>query len=297
MKRHLSGFGISALFHAGLALAALPLWLSQPTEPPAKPAPLTLALAQFQPAPQPVAPTPEIQAVAKPEPKPAPQPIAQPITPPKPVVKTAVAKPKAQLVPKPESKPKPVPKPITPPKPVVKAAVEKPKPHPTPKPEPKSAPQPVTKAVPQPLPVARLPDAASIAKPVVAAVAHPTAVARPTAPKPVPVAPAAPKPPPAVTNPAAEAAYRAKLQRLIASHKQYPRMAEKMEVEGIVTVAFTVLPNGTISGARIAKSSGDSSLDQAALQAVQASSGALPFPPDIRKPQWGFNIGVNFQLE
>ena len=294
MKRHLSGFGISALFHAGLALAALPLWLSQPTEPPAKPAPLTLALAQFQPA-APVAPQP----VAKLEPKPEPQPITKPITPPKPVVKTAVAKPKVQPVPKPEpkSKPKPVPQPITPPKPVVKAAVEKPKSHPTPKPELKSAPQPVAKSAPQPLPVARLPAAASIAKPVVAAVAHPTAVARPTAPKPVPVAPAAPKPPPAVTNPAAEAAYRAKLQRLIASHKQYPRMAEKMEVEGIVTVAFTVLPNGTISGARIAKSSGDSSLDQAALQAVQASSGALPFPPDIRKPQWGFNIGVNFQLE
>ena len=97
MKRHLSGFGISALFHAGLALAALPLWLSQPAEPPAKPAPLTLALAQFQPA-APVAPQP----AAKPEPKPAPQPIAKPITPPKPVVKTAVAKPKVQPVPKPE---------------------------------------------------------------------------------------------------------------------------------------------------------------------------------------------------
>ena len=287
MKRHLSGFGISALFHAGLALAALPLWLSQPAEPPVKAPPLTLDLAQFQPA-APVAPQP----VAKLAPKPEPQPIAKPITPPKPVVKTAVTKPKVQPVPKPEpkSKPKPVPQPITPPKPVVKAAVEKPKSYPTPKPELKSTPQPV-----QPLPVARLPAAASIAKPVVAAaVAHPTAVARPTAPKPVPVVS---KPPPAATNPAAEAAYRAKLQRLIASHKQYPRMAEKMEIEGIVTVAFTVLPNGTISGARIAKSSGNSSLDQAALQAVQASSGALPFPPDIRKPQWGFNIGVNFQLE
>ena len=277
MKRHLMGFGISALLHAGLVLAALPIWLVQPAEPLAKPAPLTLDLAQFQPpppvAPQPVASAPEPQSVSKPVPKP-------------------------ELKPVPKPAPKPVPQPVPKPKPV---------PQPVPKPEPRSAPKPVSKPIPKPIaspkpqPIVKAvtakpqPETVSRAEPML----HPTpSPVRPiAAPKPVPVAPAAPKPAPVTNNPAAEAAYRAKLQNLIAARKQYPRMAEKMEAEGTVSVAFTVLPNGTITGARVASSSGNQWLDQAAVQAVNAISGALPFPPDIRKPQWGFTIGVSFHLE
>ena len=277
MKRHLMGFGISALLHAGLVLAALPIWLVQPAEPLAKPAPLTLDLAQFHPpppvVPQPVASAPEPQSVSKPVPKP-------------------------ELKPVPKPAPKPVPRPVPKPKPV---------PQPVPKPEPRSAPKPVSKPIPKPIaspkpqPIVKAvtakpqPETVSRAEPML----HPTpSPARPiAAPKPVPVAPAAPKPAPVTNNPAAEAAYRAKLQNLIAARKQYPRMAEKMEAEGTVSVAFTVLPNGTITGARVASSSGNQWLDQAAVQAVNAISGALPFPPDIRKPQWGFTIGVSFHLE
>ena len=269
MKRHLTGFGISALLHAGLVLAALPVVLLQSAEPPAKEPPLTLDLAQFQPppppvAPQPVAPAPEPKPVPKPEPKPVPKPKSEP-----------------KPVPKPEPKPvsKPIPKPIAPPEPKVVAEKPKPIPQSEPQPEVVSKPsivhQPVPRAEPAPPPPVR-PIAAS---------------------KPVPVAPAAPKPAPVTNNPAAEAAYRAKLQSLIAARKQYPRMAEKMEAEGTVSVAFTVLSNGTITGARVASSSGNQWLDQAALQAVQAASGALPFPADIHKTQWGFTISVNFQLE
>ena len=279
MKRHLTGFGISALLHAGLVLAALPVVLLQSAEPPAKEPPLTLDLAQFQPSPspvasQPVAPAPEPQPVPKPIPKPEPKPVPKPE--PQPVSKP-ITPPKPKPIPKPE--PKPVSKPIAPPEP--KALAEKPKPIPQPEPLPEvvSKPsivhQPVPRAEPAPPPPVR---------PI-------------AAPKPVPVAPAAPKPAPVVNNAAAEAAYRAKLQSLIAARKQYPRMAEKMEAEGTVSVAFTVLPNGTITGARVASSSGNQWLDQAALQAVQAASGALPFPPSIKKAQWAFSIGVNFQLE
>ena len=277
MKRHLTGFGISALLHAGLVLAALPVVLSQPAEPPAKEPPLTLDLAQFQPpppvAPQPVASASEPQSVSKPVPKP-------------------------ELKPVPKPAPKPVPQPVPKPKPV---------PQPVPKPEPRSAPKPVSKPIPKPIaspkpqPIVKAvtakpqPETVSRAEPML----HPTpSPARPiAAPKPVPVVPAAPKPAPVTNNPAAEAAYRAKLQNLIAARKQYPRMAEKMEAEGTVSVAFTVLPNGTITSARVANSSGNQWLDQAALQAVQAASGALPFPADIHKTQWGFTISVNFQLE
>ena len=277
MKRHLTGFGISALLHAGLVLAALPVVLLQSAEPPAKEPPLTLDLAQFQPPPSPVVPvvpTPPVpKPIPKPEPKPEPKPVPKPITPPKPVVKAAVAKPKSQLVPKPVAPPAP--------KPIVKAVAEKPPSLP------KSEPQPESESVPKP----------SVVHQPVPHPAPPQPVRPIAAPKPVPAAPAAPKPAPAAQNPAAEAAYRAKLQSLIAARKQYPSMAEKMEAEGTVSVAFTVLANGAITGAHVANSSGNQWLDQAAVQAVNAVSGALPFPADIHKTQWGFTIGVNFRLE
>jgi protein TonB len=280
MKRHLTGFGISALLHAGLVLAALPVVLLQSAEPPAKEPPLTLDLAQFQPpppvVPQPVAPAPEPKPVPKPIPKPKPVPKPEPKPVPKPI-------PKPKPVPKPE--PKPVPNPIPKPKP-------EPKPVPKPIPKPIARPEPIVKAVtekPQPETVSR---AESIPHP-----APPQPVRPIAAPKPVPAAPAAPKPAPATNNPAAEAAYRAKLQSLIAARKQYPSMAEKMEAEGTVSIAFTVLANGAITGAHVANSSGNQWLDQAAVQAVNAVSGALPFPADIHKTQWAFTIGVNFRLE
>ena len=204
--------------------------------------------------------------------QPAPPPPAEPPTP------QPVAEP-PKPEPKPVEKPKPEPKPLTKPKPKRESKpLEQPKPKPKPVEKPKSEPKPVVKpqtaapVVPQPV------------------------IAQPT---PHPVAPVVQAAPPAkiADNKAAEAAYRAKLQNLIAARKQYPRMAERAEVEGSVVVAFTVMPNGTITGARVAKSSGNDWLDKAALQAVNSASGALPFPPAIRKSQWAFSVTVNFRLE
>lgn len=237
MKYHLTGYGVSALVHAAVLLAALPVLLWQDKlGNMEEPQPVQLSLAQFVAAPQPV---------AEPEPpKPQPKPVEKP-------------KPQPEKKPVDKPKPKPEPKPVK-------------KPHSTPKAEPPPARQ---QAAPKPQP-------------------QPVPVARPVAPAPQTAPPAQ-----AVDNKAAEAAYRRKLQNLIASRKQYPRMAEKAEVEGSVVVSFTVMPNGAISGVRVTKSSGNEWLDQAAVQAVKAASGALPFPPDIRKAQWAFSLTVNFTLD
>lgn len=206
----------------------------------------------------------------------------QPAPPPAPVV--PVAKPEPP--PKPVEKPKPVtkPQPVEKPKPEKKtvekklAAATKPKSDNPPKPE-----APVVKPVVTPSPSPTPAVATQAVTPVPKAV---------PVPKPAPVAPSAP----AIDNAAAEAAYRQKLQNLIGARKQYPRQAERAEVEGIVTVSFTVLPNGTITGARVSQSSGNEWLDKAALQAVNASSGMLPFPAGIHKKQWDFALKVNFKL-
>lgn len=206
--------------------------------------------------------------------------LAQFVPAPPPPTEPPASPPVAEPPPKPveQPKPKPEPKPVEKPKPklIKKPKAEK-KPVEKPPTAPKAKPQP-----PKPQPVSR-----PAPPPATPAVSRPGA---PPAPKATPPAQAA-------DNKAAEAAYKARLQNLIASRKQYPRMAEKAEVEGSVVVAFTVKPNGTITGARVSKSSGNNWLDKAAVQAVNAASGALPFPPEIRKPQWAFSLTVNFRLE
>jgi protein TonB len=260
VKGHLTGFGVSALLHGALLLAAVPLLLWQNKLGLPEEQRLKLSLAQFAPAPPAPAPAP-------PEPV-APPPVAQP----KP------APPKTE--PKPPAKPKPVEKPKPAEKPIEKP---KPKPKPEKQREPLPSPEPMAEAAPRPEPVS-----------VKAIMPLPPAVARPAL---QPAARLVTPPAPVADNGAAEAAYRQKLQSLIAARKQYPRMAEKAEVEGTVTVSFTVLPNGTISGARVSQSSGNEWLDKAAVQAVNATSGALPFPAGIHKAQWDFALKVNFKLD
>jgi protein TonB len=176
---------------------------------------------------------------------------------------------------------------------------------PPPKPEPpKLEKKPVEKPKPEKKPVEK-----PIAKPKVEPKhEHQHEPEEQPEPKPVAAAPVAPAPQPQPTpdrappaqmadNKAAEAAYRARLQSMIAARKSYPRQAEDEEAEGTVMVSFTVFPNGSITGARVSKSSGNQWLDKSAVQAVNAVSGALPFPPDIRKPQWTFSVAVKYQLE
>lgn len=257
MKTALAGFGISALVHAIVGLVVVPLLLWQDKLGLPEAQPTVVPLSLAQFQPAPIVPV-------------VPAPVAKPEPPPKPVEK-----------PKPVAKPQPVEKPKPEKKPVEKklAAATKPKSDNPPKPETLVV-KPVVTPSPSPTPAV----ATQAVTPVPKAV---------PVPKPAPVAPSAP----AIDNAAAEAAYRQKLQNLIGARKQYPRQAERSEVEGIVTVSFTVLPNGTITGARVSQSSGNEWLDKAALQAVNASSGTLPFPAGINKKQWDFALKVNFRLD
>ena len=52
-------------------------------------------------------------------------------------------------------------------------------------------------------------------------------------------------------------AYRAAIRREIERHKRYPARAKMMRKQGIVNVSFSVGADGSLSGERIAKSSGD----------------------------------------
>ena len=324
MKNHLTGFGVSTLLHAGLLALVVPLLWQELTPQPPVAAPIRLSLAQFQlvaavtPA---VSPAPE--PMAKPEAAPLSKPVdAQPIanTPKTLQPKSLAPNPQRVAKPKPKEPPK-TPKPLEKAKPKVaekpKAVEPKVKPQakpervqpepqaksskrqPAPKPVREAEPQPALEAVeakpaPTPRPATPKPQTETAAVPQANPPARPIA---PPPPRPVPPLAKAPAAAPVVDNRAVEATYRRRMQSLIDARKQYPRLAEKAEIEGSVMIAFTVLANGSISGARVTKSSGNQWLDNGALQAVMSASGILPLPPELHKNQLPLVIVLNYQLE
>lgn len=74
------------------------------------------------------------------------------------------------------------------------------------------------------------------------------------------------------------AAYRSAIRREIEHHKNYPTRARMMHKQGIVVVSFNVGADGSLNDARVKKSSGDESLDNAAINAVNRARpvGAKP---------------------
>lgn len=90
------------------------------------------------------------------------------------------------------------------------------------------------------------------------------------------------------------AAYRAAIRREIERHKRYPARAKMMRKQGKVGISFSVAPDGALVNARIVQSSGDDSLDNAALEAVNnaKSVGARPSGLPI-----GLNVPISFTLQ
>lgn len=85
------------------------------------------------------------------------------------------------------------------------------------------------------------------------------------------------------------------LHDAIQRKQQYPSSAWEMQRQGRVTVVFQLHENGHISHLRMLKSSGTSSLDQAALQAV---NDAAPFQELLMyiKQAQEYQIDIVFEL-
>ena len=275
MKNNLLGFMISALLHVGLMLLMINLGNSQPAKPPES-ASIPLTLAMFEPEPEPI---PKPVMPVEPEPK------VEPIIEPEQVKK---------IEPKPEPKKKKVVK-----KKVKKKLKKRKKKERRKDPEmerlirtvmnpPKQTrPQPVVKPRPR-QPVSRLVRHEKPRQKTTYPVQH--LVSRRIAPQ---------RARPAVNHPQtskAEAAYRARLNQLLRANKRYPKRAKRMGKQGTVKVSFIILRNGSIQNIRLVNSSGNSTLDSAALRAVKSISGKLPFPKEIKKSQWLFTVPVIYQL-
>ncbi|MEQ1968154.1 energy transducer TonB [Xenorhabdus nematophila] len=75
--------------------------------------------------------------------------------------------------------------------------------------------------------------------------------------------------------------YHARLRQEIEHHKEYPRKAKRMKQQGIVIINFTLLKDGTLTAAKVVNSSGNSTLDNAALNAIHRARSVGVKPADI----------------
>lgn len=99
----------------------------------------------------------------------------------------------------------------------------------------------------------------------------------------------------------AEAARRIEAwQKAIFAHigrfKTYPEVARKRRIKGDIVVAFVLDRSGTVSDVRIATSSGETILDQAAIEVLRHAS-PLPTPPqDLRGESIELLLPMRYQL-
>ncbi len=288
------GILVSALVH-GLGLSLL-LQRQPPTLEAGAEAGLELELALFAPAggglapvtpsapdtalAPPAPPTTEAMPLAEPEPAPAP-PAEQPPSPqttPEPLVSPSVVE--DQPTPPPVAKPKPT----SPPQAKPKAAAQ-PKPKPKPKPAEPSPPRP-----PQPPAAAkRTPQADQVpldappgpGKGLAQSAAGATGEEKGSSPR--------------GTN--TEGAYLAELQRAIIRHQRYPEQARREGRQGSATLSFVLLGDGRFDKVRVAQSSGDRDLDQAAIESLQRLGRFRPIPLELGRDRWPLSVVIRFNLQ
>jgi len=88
--------------------------------------------------------------------------------------------------------------------------------------------------------------------------------------------------------------YNGKVLAKLRRAKRYPSQARRASLQGTVTIRFTVTRNGSVSGIRLARSSGHQVLDQAALEMAQRAAPMPKFPADIRDSRLSFTVPVRF---
>jgi protein TonB len=92
------------------------------------------------------------------------------------------------------------------------------------------------------------------------------------------------------------ARWQSRVLAWINRHKRYPRGAKSRKEEGLVQVSFVINASGSVVSARIASSSGNAELDQAALEMVNRASPVPAPPPEIASSHMKLSLPVQFNL-
>ncbi|MCG6860224.1 MAG: energy transducer TonB [Chromatiaceae bacterium] len=96
---------------------------------------------------------------------------------------------------------------------------------------------------------------------------------------------------------ALEKAYLAGLRRAIAKKRRYPLRARRNGKTGVATIYFVLDKDGRINGARLDKSSGSRSLDDAAVETLRRLAKYKPIPQALGRTRWHLRVPIRFALE
>ena len=88
----------------------------------------------------------------------------------------------------------------------------------------------------------------------------------------------------------AQASYMAGVASRLLARRYFPTGAPS----GSVVVNFSIAPSGKLTSRKIARSSGSSILDKAALQIVERAAPFPPFPKGVTAPRLNFSVPMNF---
>lgn len=95
---------------------------------------------------------------------------------------------------------------------------------------------------------------------------------------------------------AAMASWRDQVVSQLQRAKRYPSGAESRREQGVVTLAFTLSRGGSVLTRSIAKSSGNSELDQEVLAMVMRAQPFPPFPAGMNQAKVNLSVPVRFSL-
>ena len=169
--------------------------------------------------------------------------------------------------------------------------------------------EPVSEAIPEPLPEPEpAPEPAPLPKPL----ALPRPATKPPLPRvaPPPARNPAPRqqaaaPPRAVAAPPATPArertgtanYTAVLLSWLERYRQYPRLARLKRIEGTVILSLTLSRSGSLKAISVKKGSGQSVLDDAAVDMARRADPFPPLPATFAHDRIEFVVPVVFALE
>jgi|FLYM01.1.fsa_nt_gi periplasmic protein TonB len=94
----------------------------------------------------------------------------------------------------------------------------------------------------------------------------------------------------------AEEIYKSQIARELNARKSYPLMAKKLRQQGRVVVQFNVARDGQIIEAKVVKSSPFTTLNSSAQKLVENLKNLNPFPNEIKKSTWLFQVPVDYQM-
>jgi protein TonB len=90
--------------------------------------------------------------------------------------------------------------------------------------------------------------------------------------------------------------YLKEVRRLLEKQKDYPLMARRRQLQGVVVMVFTIAAGGEIESYRVSRSSGQDLLDEAAQTTIRRVGRFPPFPNDLNRQKLTIEIPLAFRL-